>query len=135
MQLDEVDTSVTDALELSAGTLIPHSVIVHFEDDIPIQMEERDGNPLIAPNYLQADFKKITPNQYLAGIAEVEKAEHNIEAIIPDEEIQRLLKIEATDACIKLHRRTWVADGISTEGWLIYPSCRYLLGSNNLITG
>ena len=132
LQLDEVDSSITDALGLSVGTRIPHSVIVHLENGIPIQIEDRYVNPLIALNYLQADFKKITPNRYLSGIAAVEKAEHNIEAIIPDEEIQHLLKIEATDACIKLHRRTWVADGIFTVGWLIYPSCRYLLGSKNI---
>lgn len=132
LQLDDVDNSITDALGLTTGTRVPHSVIVHLENGIPIQIEDRYVNPLIAPNYLQADFSKITPNKYLAGIAAVEKAEHTIEAIIPDDEIQRLLEIEATDACLKLYRRTWVADGISTVGWLIYPSCRYLLGSKNL---
>ncbi len=131
LQLDEVDITITDALELSAGTRVPHSEIVHLENDIPIQFEDRYVNPLIAPNYLHADFKKITPNQYLAGIAAVERAEHSIEAIIPDARIQRLLQIEASDACLRLHRRTWVAEGVATVAWLIYPSCRYLLCSNN----
>ena len=132
LQLDKVDTTITDSLELSPGTLVPHSIIVHLEDDIPIQMEDRYINPLIAPHYLQADFSKITPNQYLAGIGSVEKAEHSIEAIIPDENMQQLLNIEATDACIKLHRRTWITEGVSTMGWLIYPSCRYLLGNSSI---
>jgi len=127
LQLDDVDSSVTDALGLPVGTQIPHSIIVDLDNDIPIQIDDRYVNPLIAPNYLQANFKKITPNIYLAGIAAVDKSEHSIEAFIPDEEIRRRLKIEATDACIKVHRRTWVENAIVTVGCLIYPSCRIFL--------
>src|SRR5690606_19090542 len=35
-----------------------HSLIVHFENDIPLQVEDRYVNPAVAPDYLNMDFDK-----------------------------------------------------------------------------
>ena len=37
------------------------SVIVHFENDRPIQLEERYVLPKLAPDYLTVDFSRTTP--------------------------------------------------------------------------
>jgi GntR family transcriptional regulator, histidine utilization repressor len=52
-------------------------------------------NPYVTPNYLSQDFKKLTPSHYLFQIGPLTKAEHVVEAILPDEQIQELLKIKA----------------------------------------
>ena len=37
------------------------SVIVHFENDRPIQLEDRYVLPKLAPDYLTVDFNQTTP--------------------------------------------------------------------------
>src|ERR1700716_4528025 len=41
------------------------SVIVHFENDRPIQLEDRYVLPKLAPEYLKVDFNQTTPTEYL----------------------------------------------------------------------
>ncbi|MEB2626728.1 GntR family transcriptional regulator, partial [Pseudomonas sp. YuFO8] len=49
------------ALEMREGGRVFHSLIVHFENDIPVQIEDRFVNALVAPEYLQQDFTQQTP--------------------------------------------------------------------------
>ncbi len=49
------------ALEMREGGRVFHSLIVHFENDIPVQIEDRFVNALVAPEYLQAGFHPANP--------------------------------------------------------------------------
>lgn len=49
------------ALDMREGQKVFHSLIVHFENDIPVQIEDRFVNALVAPEYLQQDFTVQTP--------------------------------------------------------------------------
>jgi len=40
-----------------------HSVVVHFENELPIQVEDRYVNPDLAPDYMQLDFTQTTANE------------------------------------------------------------------------
>uniref|UniRef100_UPI002454831D GntR family transcriptional regulator n=1 Tax=Nocardia farcinica TaxID=37329 RepID=UPI002454831D len=55
------------------GGNVFHSLIVHFEDDVPIQVEDRYVNPAEAPHYLEQDFTTTTPNTYLSALAPLER--------------------------------------------------------------
>lgn len=59
----------------------------------------------------------------------LEEAEHIIEAVIPDNETQRLLEISAEDPCLVLHRRTWSSNVVVIKTKFNYPSSRIKLGS------
>ena len=50
-------------LGVALGTQIFHSVIVHHEAGVPIQLEERFVLASAAPEYGDMDFSKITPNE------------------------------------------------------------------------
>src|ERR1700685_3670322 len=52
------------------------SVIVHFENDRPIQLEDRYVLPKLAPDYLKVDFSLTTPYDYLIKGAPLQEAEH-----------------------------------------------------------
>lgn len=69
--LDKVQANSEQAaaLNLSVGAPIFHSIIVHYENDTPVQIENRYVNPVVAPDYLQQDFLKITPHDYLSRVA------------------------------------------------------------------
>ena len=58
-----------DFPELPKGTRVFHSVILHMDGHLPLQLEDRLVNPEIAPDYLDQDFKKIT---YVASLKAVE---------------------------------------------------------------
>ena len=55
--------------DLPPGHPLFHSVIIHFENGVPIQVEDRWVNPLCAPDYMEQDFASITPNEYLMKAA------------------------------------------------------------------
>ncbi|GAO23900.1 GntR family transcriptional regulator [Alicycliphilus sp. B1] len=52
------DAALARQFELSAAQTLFHSVVVHFENDVPIQVEDRYVNPAVAPDYLAQDFRQ-----------------------------------------------------------------------------
>ncbi|MGO8536182.1 UTRA domain-containing protein, partial [Rhizobium ruizarguesonis] len=78
-------------LELILGAEVMHSLIVHMENDWPIQVEERYVNPLVAPYYLSADFRSMTPHEYLTEVAPITALEHIVQAVKPDPAIRKYL--------------------------------------------
>jgi GntR family histidine utilization transcriptional repressor len=118
------------ALELDIGAQSFHSVIVHNEDDVPIQLEDRFVNPAVAPDYLKQDFSRTTPNAFLTSIAPIAKTEQFIEAVLPQPWECKLLAIARSEPCILIRRRTWSQDRVVTAVRLLYPGSRYRLQSN-----
>ena len=119
---------VLDRLEMPANSTVFHSVIVHRENDIPVQLEERFVNPLIAPHYLKQDFTVTTPHRYLVACAAITEIEHIIHAVLPDERESKLLKMPRQEPCLLLLRRTWAGRLVATFSRFMYPSDRYALG-------
>jgi GntR family histidine utilization transcriptional repressor len=118
---------------LRPGAKLFHSVIVHFEDDTAIQLEERYVTPLFAPDYLAQDFTIGTTNRYLQTISPASEVEHLIQAIAPDAQTQAWLNIPATEPCLRLTRRTWTAAGPATRSILTHPGSRYAVADHRVI--
>lgn len=91
---------------LDSGATLFHSVIVHYEDDVALQVEDRWVNPACAPHYLAQDFLKITPNEHLMSVTPLTSATYSIEALPAPPEIGAMLAIPAGAACLVLRRRT-----------------------------
>ena len=91
---------------LSPGAPLFHSVIVHFENGVPIQLEDRWVNPACAPDYLQQDFASITPNEHLMAVAPLQGATYSIEALGAPREVADMLGLDAHAACLVLNRTT-----------------------------
>ncbi|WP_256666037.1 histidine utilization repressor [Pseudomonas sp. 8Z] len=115
------------ALDLREGSRVFHSRIVHFENDVPVQIEDRYVNPAVAPDYLQQDFTQQTPHAYLAQVAPLTEGEHLVEAVLAESSECRLLKIESTEPCLLIRRRTWSGRNVVTSARLLYPGSRYRL--------
>ena len=103
------------------------SLIVHFENDRPIQLEDRYVLPKLAPDYLSIDFSKTTPHDYLIKVAPLQEAEHVLRAEMPDERTRRLLAMKRDEPCLVIIRRTWTAGQIASVARLHYPGSRYEL--------
>jgi GntR family histidine utilization transcriptional repressor len=101
------------------------SIIVHFENDRPIQLEERYVLPKLAPDYLKVDFTLNTPYDYLIKVAPLQEAEHLLRAVMPDERTRKLLAMQRDEPCLLMIRRTWTAGQIASVAKLFYPGSRY----------
>lgn len=114
-------------LGLSAGAPVFHTLIVHHENDVPLQCEDRFVNPACAPDYLQTDFTRITPTHYLLAVAPLWEAQYAIEAGRATAQEARLLGIARTDPCLVIVRRTVNRDVPITLVRLVHPGARYRL--------
>ena len=114
-------------MDIKTGDKVFHSILIHKDEGVPVQYSERFINPRVAPEYLEQDYLKMTPCEYLLEIAPPQEAEHTIEAIIPSQRIQKLLKIKQNEPCISLKRRTWSFDLVAAYSILIYPGSKYKL--------
>ncbi|WP_088965864.1 histidine utilization repressor [Vogesella sp. LIG4] len=123
------------ALRLGLAVAAPvfHSLIVHFEDDSPIQIEERYVNPQWAPDYLQQDFTRETPNAYLMRTCPLSDVEHTVEAVLPLADECRLLVVEGSDPCLRVLRRTWSGKHLVSFARLLHPGAKYKLRSQTRV--
>jgi len=127
LQEEVCGPELADVLEVETGQRVVHSVILHKEDDVPIQIEDRFVNPRFAPDYLTQDFNVTTPNGYLSTVAPIVRAEQFIEAIGAYPWEYRLLGIAKSEPCLLVRRRTWCEAGLVSTVRLLYPGTRYRL--------
>lgn len=110
---------------VKAGYPLFHSVIVHFENDVPIQVEDRWVNPEAAPGYMQQDFSAITPNEYLMAAAPLQGVNYSIEALAAPREIAEMLRIQPKEPCLVLKRRTLSKGQVASVVTMWHPGGRY----------
>ncbi len=132
LQLCEVKAGRTTALllGLDKGSPAYHSIVLHHENDIPLQYEERFVNPRFGPQYLQQDFTHITPSSYLSRISPLTEADQTVEAVTVSDAVAEVLDIDSNEPCLKVSRRTWCQQGIVNIANLYYPGSRYRLGGH-----
>jgi GntR family histidine utilization transcriptional repressor len=119
--------SLAPRLGLAPGAPVFHTLIVHLEDGVALQCEDRYVNPASAPQYLDNDFTQITPTQYLLQVAPFWEAQYSIEATLPTAQEAKLLAIGRDEPCLAVVRRT-VSQGVPiTLARLVHPGTRYLL--------
>ena len=112
---------------VTAGARLDHSLLIHYEGGVPLQVEDRYVNPTVVAGYLRNDFTRTTPHEFLMQAAPLQRAEHTVRAVIPDGRIRRMLKLDSADACLLIRRRTWAGGRIATVAELYHPGSRYEL--------
>ncbi len=118
---------VATRLHLSEGAPVFHSLIVHLENGLPLQCEDRHVNPACAPLYLAQDFAATTPTHYLLEVAPYWEAQFMIEAGRPSAREARLLGIERSEPCLIVTRRTLSRNVVITTARLVHPGSRHQL--------
>lgn len=111
-------------MDVRSGSRLFHSLILHCENAQPLQLEERWVNPAVAPDYLEQDFARTTPNAYLTRVAPLERVAFAIEARQPDAATRRQLAMAAHEPCLLLTRRTWSRGRVATAARLWHPGSR-----------
>jgi GntR family histidine utilization transcriptional repressor len=124
-QAEKATAELARSLGLRAGAKVFHTVLVHLENGLPIQYEDRYVNPAAAPDYLKTDFTQTTPTRHLLTEAPLTEASYAIEACLPTAEQAKHLGIAATEACLAMVRRTVSGAHVASVVRLIYPGSRY----------
>ena len=127
----ESNPALAEEFEDRALKHVFHLVMVHEENGIPVQLEDRYVNPRAVPDFLDGDFSGTTPTALLLAATPVDELEHTVEATLPTLEQQRLLGIGALEPCLALHRRSWSKGLVVTAVTLTYPASRYALYSRH----
>lgn len=120
-------------LGIAAGATVFHSLIVHHEDDSPIQIEDRYVNPQWAPDYLAQAFEQETPNAYLMRTCPLTDVEHTVEAVLPGADEQQLLALALPEPCLRVLRRTWSGKHLVSFARLLHPGSKYKLRSQTRV--
>jgi GntR family histidine utilization transcriptional repressor len=126
---ENADPVIAEALDLAEGTEVFHTRMVHFLDGAPFQLEDRYVNPAAAPDYLEIDLSRQTPNEYLMHAAPLSEVEHRLEAVLPTADQQKDLKVGPDQPCLLLHRRTWSGERVASRAWLTHPGDRFYLST------
>lgn len=126
-ELIEIEASelLAPQFQVKPGHPLFHSVIVHFENDIAIQVEDRWVNSILAQDYLAQDFASKTPNEYLMAVAPLQGVDYSIEAVMPPKTIADMLQISSKETCLVLHRKTRSQNQIATIVTMWHPGNRY----------
>ncbi len=125
----KADDEVALRLGVRVGTPTFHSILVHCENGLPIQLEDRYVNPRWVPNYLETDFARHTPNEVLVAACPISDVEHVVEAVLVDGQTAEWLAMDPATPCLSMIRRTWSDDHLVSYARLIHPGDRYKLRS------
>lgn len=124
---ERADPDVARALQIDPGATVFHLLVVHREDGVPIQLEDRFVNVSFAPDLLAQDFTAMTPSAYLSAIAPLTEAEQAVRAIIPAANVRNHLQMRKQEACLLVVRRTWAKGRPASYARLYHPGPRFEL--------
>ena len=122
---EKASDDLARSLGLTKGDKVFHTILIHLENDVPIQYEDRYVNPAAAPDYLQVDFTQTTPTHHLLKVAPLTEASYAIEACLPSTREARCLAIQPREPCLVMMRRTVSGSHIASVARLLYPGSRY----------
>ena len=118
---------IAKALHVEQGTDIFHLLLVHCENDVPIQIEDRHVVAAFAPACLDQDFQKITPSAYLTSVSPLQEAEQVVRAQVPNAAVRERLQMDVDEPSLVVIRRTWSKGRPVTFARLHHPGSRYEL--------
>jgi GntR family transcriptional regulator, histidine utilization repressor len=124
---EKAGAALAAQLGVAQGSQVFHTLIVHHENGVPLQCEDRYVNPACAPDYLAQDFAQTTPTHYLFDVTALWRAQYSIESSRPTEQEAELLGIAADEPCLVVTRRTFTRSAAITIARLVHPGTSYVL--------
>jgi GntR family histidine utilization transcriptional repressor len=118
---------IAKALHVEQGSDVFHLTLVHYENNAPVQIEDRHVLASFAPNCLQQDFSIVTPSAWLTSIAPLQEAEQVVRAQNANAAVRQRLHMDENEPSLVVLRRTWSEGRPVTFARLHHPGSRYEL--------
>lgn len=127
LSLDSITASASQSQRfgIAPGATLFHSVIVHYDNDTPIQLEDRVVDAAMAPDYLRQNWEQMTPNEYLMRVAPLPTGDYTIEVRFPTSSIATSLDIPTEQPCLLMNRSTYSKAKFTSQATLWHPGNRY----------
>ncbi|TLU67116.1 histidine utilization repressor [Thalassotalea litorea] len=134
LQLTSLEASeeIAKNLQIAIGSNVFQSLILHKNNGLPVQLEQRFVDADLLPEYGEQDFHRITPHEYLSKVAPLTEASQEISAVVANNEICEYLQTSEHNACLQIKRRTWSRAGVVSFAILTSPGDRYRLGGHSV---
>ena len=127
---EKAGAEVAGAMRLRKGSVVFRCRLVHLENGLPIQFEDRHVNPALAPDLMAKDFTRVTPSRVLFEHAPLTEAEQVVEAVLATPEQAQLLDVAPGSALLLVSRRTMSQGQVASIARLYHPGARFrLVGS------
>lgn len=126
---ETADAETAEAMGIAVGAELFHTQLIHYQNQLPIQLELRWVVPEAAPEYIEQSFEQQTPGEYLTEISPVTEAEHKIEAVMGEQDIRRQLQVSDSEALLLLSRKTWCGKNLVSFAKLYHPGNSYCFGT------
>jgi len=127
VQREKAGADIAAAMRLRKGAAVFHVRLVHLENGVPIQLEDRHVNPALAPDFMTLDFTQVTPSHVLFQHAPLTEAEQVVEAVLADVEQARWLDVAEGSPLLMVSRRTVSQGTVASVARLYHPGSRYRL--------
>lgn len=124
---EKAAAGIAGAMRVKRGAPVVRVRLVHLENGVPIQFEDRHVNPALAPDILSRDFTQVTPSAVLFQHAPLTEAEQVVEAVLADAEQAQLLQVPVGSALLRVSRRTMSQGAVASVARLYHPGSRYRL--------
>ena len=121
---------IAKALHVAPGSNVFHVLLVHYEQGLPIQVEDRHIVATFAPDCLEQNFELVTPSAYLSSIAPLSEAEQIVRAQSANRATRARLRMDDDEPCLVVLRRTWADGRPVTFARLQHPGSRYELAGH-----
>lgn len=126
---------IAELLQIEPGAEVNHVLLVHYENEDPIQVEARYVSREFAPDFLSQDFSVLTPGAYLSAISPLQEAEHVVKAAMPDAQVREHLHMDRGEPCLVVTRRTWAHGRPVSFARLFHPGARFELSGHYVPPG
>jgi GntR family transcriptional regulator, histidine utilization repressor len=130
VETTRADAALAQVFKLRSGARLFHSVLLHLQDGVPIQLEDRHVNPAAAPGYIAVNFNATTPTSYLLEHAPLTEARYSIEAVLASAEEARHMGIKRGAPCLVVTRSTVSGPHVASFARLVHPGARYSFNGN-----
>lgn len=124
------DVTTAAAMGVQARSRVFRCELIHYENDTPIQFEERFVNPELVPDFMSMSLLERTPSSYLFAHAPLTAAEQLVEAVNADAALARYLRVPVGAALLRISRRTMSKGRVASLARLFHPGhCYQLVGA------
>jgi GntR family histidine utilization transcriptional repressor len=123
----EADGDIAAAMQVEPGTAVFRCDVIHYENNVPIQLEERFINPNLVPDFLMLDLEAHTVSSYLFERAPLTGAQQVVEAVNADARLAAHLAVALGAALLLVSRRTTSRGQVASVARLYHPGRAYRL--------
>lgn len=123
----EASAAIAQAMQCAPGATVFCCQVLHLENGVPVQFEERFINPEVVPDFLSLDLAAQTASGHLFERAPLTAAEQVVEAVNAEAALAAHLRTEVGAALLRVSRRTVSQGRVASIARLYHPGSSYRL--------